>query len=173
MTTVIDVGSGYPMWKLKGHLLELVNSASLYCAVEYTPEFHPTIIGDAYNLPIKDSVADIVICQAVLEHVTHPQNIVDEMYRILNFGGRLYIYVPFIYSYHAKPNKYEDYWRFTNSGLKYLLRHFSKIRIEPVGGIMTAFLLMTRFRRFKKLTMFFDKMIKTGVTQGWDGEAVK
>lgn len=123
-------------------------------------------IGDAHNLPIRDSVTDIVICQAVLEHVTHPQNIVDEMYRILKSGGRLYIY-------HAKPDKYDDYWRFTNSGLTYLLRHFSKTRIEPMGGIMTAFLLMTRFRRFKKLAMLFDKIFKTGVTQGWYGEAVK
>ena len=118
-------------------------------------------------------MADIVICQAVLEHVTHPQDVIDEMYRILKSGGRLYIYVPFIHGYHAKPGKYDDYWRFTKSGLTHLLCQFSKIRIEPVGGIMTAFLLMTRFRRLKKLTMLVDKIIKTEVTQGWYGEAVK
>ncbi len=173
MTTVIDVGSGYPMRKLKGHLLELAKSASLYCAVDYTPECYPTIIGDTHNLPIKDAVADIVICQAVLEHVTNPQDVIDEIYRILKFRGRLYLYVPFIHGYHAKSVKYDDYWRFTNSGLTYLLRQFSKIRIEPLGGIMTAFLLMTRFHRFKKLTMLVDKVIKTEITQGWYGEAVK
>jgi len=170
---VVDVGSGHPMRKLRGHLLDLAREARLYCAIEYGAECRPTVIGDAHSLPIKDCSADAVICKTVLEHVKCPQLVVDEIHRILKSNGRLYINAPFIYAYHAPPGKFEDYWRFTHSGLRYSLRQFSEVKIEPLGGIMTAFLLMTRFNRFTKLTQIADRIIKTEVTSNWYVEAVK
>ena len=41
------------------------------------------IVADAFNLPIKDQSVDVVINTAMIEHVSDPSKIVNEIYRIL------------------------------------------------------------------------------------------
>jgi hypothetical protein len=38
---------------------------------------------------------------------------------------------PFVFPVHGDPN---DYFRYTESGLRFLLRKFSVVNIEPMGG---------------------------------------
>lgn len=48
------------------------------------------IVGCAEAIPFENSLADIVLCNQVLEHVKNPEKAVSEMYRLLKPGGILY-----------------------------------------------------------------------------------
>ena len=72
------------------------------------------MVGDAHKLPFKSQVFDSIICQAVLEHVSNPNKVVDEMLRVLKPKGHVFVEVPFIQGYHADP---DDYQRYTLNGL--------------------------------------------------------
>lgn len=169
---VVDVGSGCPMSKMPDSLKALVMNARLYCAIDYCVDYSPHVIADAYRLPVADCMADIVILKAVIEHVTNPQDVIGEAYRILKNGGALHLYCPFVAGYHGNKD-YGDYWRFTEQGLRWLLRDFSLVIVRPTSGLFTAFAKMTRYKFLKSLAKMTDRMVKTGVTSGWYAVAVK
>lgn len=50
--------------------------------------------GDANAMPYADNSFDCVICNAVLEHVPRPLNVVDEIKRVTKPGGLIVIGVP-------------------------------------------------------------------------------
>lgn len=79
---------------------------------------------DLMDLPIEDSTVDCFVCNAVLEHVPHPDLAVSEMHRTLKTGGQIWVEVPFLQFYHAHPH---DYTRWTVSGLEVLMRDYVKI----------------------------------------------
>lgn len=68
----------------------------------------------AVDLPIK---ADAAFCIEVLEHCPFPHSVMANIYSNLKPGGVLILTVPFLYPIHSD----EDYWRFTDFGLKFLL----------------------------------------------------
>lgn len=100
-----------------------------YKTVDINPNCQPDILADIHNLPISNNSADGIICMSVLEHVENPFKVVEEIYRILKPGGKGFIYVPFLHSYHGS-----DYWRFSKDGIKYLFIKFQKIEICPARG---------------------------------------
>lgn len=88
---------------------------------------HPTvdIVADAHNLPFNNNEFDLVICQALLEHVQKPPGVVKEIHRVLKPQGLVYIEVPFLQGYHSDPT---DYTRYTALGLETLMDdHFKKL----------------------------------------------
>ncbi|WIF96027.1 class I SAM-dependent methyltransferase [Caminicella sporogenes] len=52
------------------------------------------IIGDAANLPFEDNFFDTIILNDAMEHVDMPEKVLDECYRTLKKGGRVYINFP-------------------------------------------------------------------------------
>jgi SAM-dependent methyltransferase len=72
---------------------------------------------DAELLPFGSDVFQRVECDAVLEHVRHPERVISEMYRVLAPGGYLHIVTPFCHPFHQYP---KDFRRFTPDGLKEL-----------------------------------------------------
>lgn len=64
---------------------------------------------------------DLVICCSVLEHVKRPWIMAENMTRLVNPGGKLYIAVPWVWRYHAYP---DDYWRFSWRGIQQLFPEF-------------------------------------------------
>jgi SAM-dependent methyltransferase len=68
----------------------------------------------------------LVLCNAVLEHIPHPQRAVDDFCRVLAPGGYLYLEVGFWQPYVGaadpgvgeKSQFCEDYWRATVEGLR-------------------------------------------------------
>lgn len=76
------------------------------------------IVANGARLPFLDDTFDLVISQAVLEHVPNPREVVVEMIRVLKPGGRMYVEIPFLQGFHADPH---DYQRYTLSGLDVLL----------------------------------------------------
>lgn len=91
------------------------------------------------RLPFKEGTFDTVLCMSVLEHVRDPDWVIGEIHRVLRPGGLLLLCVPFFYPYHPDP---DDYWRFTASGIRELLREFRDVRVLPLGGRFSMLLLV-------------------------------
>jgi len=125
---ILDIGGGQPWvsgWihKKYGNILE--NKA--YC-VDFLPQTKPHVIADIKYLPFKDNSVDGIVCNAVLEHVDKPFGAISELHRVLGHGGALYLYVPWVWPYHAVP---KDYFRYIIDGVKSLCDIFSSIEIAP------------------------------------------
>jgi SAM-dependent methyltransferase len=73
------------------------------------------VAADAHCLPFADGVFRRVECDAVLEHVRDPAQVMREMQRVLEPGGYLHLVTPFCHPFHEYP---KDYRRFTPDGLK-------------------------------------------------------
>ncbi|MGL4909120.1 MAG: class I SAM-dependent methyltransferase [Bacteroidales bacterium] len=87
------------------------------------------------KLPIKDNTYDTVILSDVLEHIQKPQQLLNDIHRILTTKGVLLLNVPFYYGIHESPY---DYYRYTEFALKDLLTTagFINIQIFHIGGIL-------------------------------------
>lgn len=104
---------------------------------------HPlnTVRADALALPFRDDTFDLVLSQATLEHVTDPQQAVDEMTRVLRPGGRLYIEVAFMQPLHQDP---WHYFNVTPHGLDHLCRGLDIIEKGAFGTLADQFDWMLR-----------------------------
>ncbi|MCU1676199.1 MAG: hypothetical protein JWM93_957, partial [Frankiales bacterium] len=74
-----------------------------------------------HDIPFDDGYFDVVICNAVLEHVRNPHEVVAEFARVTRPGGTLYLCVPFMQPEHLDPT---DFQRYTLDGLKTLIERF-------------------------------------------------
>ncbi len=142
---VLDIGAGSPLCK------ELSKYKSIFKNTQYYSldiKFHPQLdlIADVQALPFKDACIDGIICKDVLYLVAEPKNAVNELLKILNKGGLVFISAPFLYPYHGK-NGQRDFWRFSKDGLEYMFSNFSKIKLQPCGSyINTALSFMIGFK---------------------------
>ena len=93
------------------------------------------ISADIENSPISSNSVDYVILDSVIEHVPNPQAVIDEIWRILKPGGRLFCINPFLFPYHGYP---AHYCNFTRDGMRNLLKRFSSAVVEPHYGPTSA-----------------------------------
>jgi len=167
-SSVIDIGGGLRALKSKGNrydkkrawLIPLIEKVD-YKVLDPVPDYKPDIVGDIHNLSFSDNSLESIVCLAVLEHVEDPIKAAKEMFRVLKPGGYLYVYVPFLYYYHAEKGYYGDYWRFTKDSLKYIFRDFSSIEIESVRGAIETWIYISPLGRIKilnKLAGFLDRI---------------
>lgn len=86
------------------------------------------------NIPINNDYFDVIICNAVLEHVENIDLVMNEFYRILKSNGYLYVCVPFMQPIHNDPR---DYRRYTQDGLIQLMEkyNFSVIKLNPIHSV--------------------------------------
>ncbi len=77
------------------------------------------VFADCHDLPFRESSLGAVVSTGMLEHVAEPARVLGEVRRVLQAGGLVYLEVPFLQGYHADP---DDYWRFTQSGLRLFLQ---------------------------------------------------
>lgn len=139
--SVIDIGGGLRVDREKNNrrdennqwLADYLDKAD-YKVLDKVADYHPDIVGDIHSLPFDDNSVDAIICIAVLEHVENPIKACEEMYRVLKPGGQVFAYVPFIYYYHPMKGYYQDFYRFTIDGVKYLLRDFKNLEVEKIRG---------------------------------------
>ncbi|MEH2352518.1 methyltransferase domain-containing protein [Nostoc sp.] len=90
-----------------------------------------TYIGDicTYNNCLKNDSFDYIVCTEVLEHTLQPFNAVAEIWRILKPGGIIFLSVPFNLRIHGP---LPDCWRFTEHGLRVLLKDFSILELNNI-----------------------------------------
>lgn len=79
------------------------------------------------RLPFKDNVFDLVVSQAVFEHLPEPFFTAQEIWRVLKPGGRVLVDTAFMQPLHADPC---HYFNMTQHGLKQIL---SGYEIEEIG----------------------------------------
>jgi SAM-dependent methyltransferase len=136
---VVDIGEGLRARKDSGNRfdedrawLQPYIAKVNYQVMDPVPDYKPDIVGDIHAMPFADNSLPAIVCLAVLEHVENPIKAMEEMYRTLEPGGKLLIYVPFLYYYHAFPGYYPDYWRFTIDTLELFAKPFQKHEIVAV-----------------------------------------
>lgn len=88
-------------------------------SLEYLWTSNNSLCGDVLALPFRDNYVDLILSQAVLEHVTDPDLAVREMRRVLRPGGVLYVEIAFMQPLHMDPH---HYFNVTPRGLTWLLR---------------------------------------------------
>lgn len=88
---------------------------------------------DIHDLKFCDCEFDVVVCNAVLEHVENPHKAISELFRVLKSGGQIWVEVPMNQPYHPAP---ADYWRVTLPGLELWLRNFKKISSGCFGNFL-------------------------------------
>jgi SAM-dependent methyltransferase len=93
------------------------------------------LVADAHAMPLADGSVDVVVAQAVLEHVMDPVRVVAEIERVLRPGGLVYSDTPFLQPYHADPT---DWQRFTLPGHRLLFHGFEEIESGTTGGPFMA-----------------------------------
>lgn len=149
---VIDIGGGLRALQGRGNrydesrkwLLPYLKNVD-YKILDPVSDYHPDIVGDIHHLPFHDGSEDAFICIAVLEHVENPWQAIKEMHRALKPGGRCFLYVPFLYYYHAETGYYKDYWRFTDDAIRLLVRDFSCVEIQTLRGALGTWLHLAPF----------------------------
>lgn len=90
----------------------------------------PAHITTDIQQPITVNTADVAFCIEVLEHTLRPDNVITNIFNNLKPNGKLYLSVPFMFRIHSD----DDYFRFTENGLKALLGNFSDVTIRPTVG---------------------------------------
>lgn len=126
---VLSIGSGGDIDKVGGHYRDYFTAASGYVTSDIVPGADRVL--DARAMPsVADGAFDAVFCSGVIEHVDDCQAVICEVSRVLRPGGVLLVGVPFKQPLHRAPG---DYWRFTEFGLRYLLRAFDVTDVRPVG----------------------------------------
>jgi len=123
------------------------------------------IQGDLLYLPIKNESVDTIVCTGVLEHVSDPHKAVEEIYRALKFGGRIFLETPFMQTIHAVPN---DFCRWTPEGLKKLMNSFDIHEFNIVAGPGSA--LAWQFQETMAMLFSFNNeaLYKVGLRVfGW------
>jgi ubiquinone/menaquinone biosynthesis C-methylase UbiE len=77
----------------------------------------------------------VIICNAVLEHVRNPHEVMREFNRVLKIGGHLYLSVPFMQPEHRCPT---DFQRYTRDGLGELCERFG-FTVEKIEGVHSVY----------------------------------
>src|SRR3954467_5390396 len=98
---VLDIGGGDRFQKWLAPYKDLFKSVD-YKSMDYDAKTGADVIGDIHNIPLNDGTIDGIICSSVLEHVKDPIRAVNELHRILKKNGKIFVYVPSIYPYHAR-----------------------------------------------------------------------
>ena len=114
------------------------------------------VVSNLEKIPFKNNYFDSVVCNFVFEHVKNPFLVCNELKRVLKPKGTILIAVPFMQRFHADPN---DYWRFTDEGIKEMLgKNFVIIKNCSIGGrfcFLAAFFEEHNFPRFL-IEFFFN-----------------
>ncbi len=107
--------------------------------IDIFPFENVDIIADATKLPFENESVDAVVCDNVLEHTPRPHDVVKEILRVLKKDGRVYIATPFVIPYHSSPG---DYYRWSEEGLRELLKDFSEQELRVQYGPSAAFTMV-------------------------------
>ncbi|NNM84019.1 class I SAM-dependent methyltransferase [Candidatus Parcubacteria bacterium] len=183
---VVDIGGGLRILKKKGNRYDPKRAALIpsfgrveYLVLDPIPDYEPDIVGDIHKLPFRDDSQPAIVCESVLEHVEDPIRAVKELHRVLEPGGYLYVYVPFLFYYHAEKTYYKDYWRFTKDAVELLFKDFSQVEIQRARGPIETVIHLSplgRVRSMNRIARFFDRVLgktKSNQVSGYSIFAIK
>lgn len=129
---VLSIGSAKDEDGQGGHYRDYFPKVTSYTTSEITANQWCDLVLDVRSMPaVASGSYDAVFCSGVLEHVDDCHGAVSECYRILRDGGLFLVGVPFQQRLHRAPH---DFWRFTEYGVRYLLRAFTVEDVKALGG---------------------------------------
>lgn len=128
---VLSVGSGRDADGAGGRYRDYFRDAASYTTSDVVATPLCDLQLDARAMTsVPDASYEAVLCSFVLEHVDDCHAAVAECRRVLAPGGVLLVGLPFQQPLHRVPG---DYWRFTEFGVRYLLRGFDVRKVVPIG----------------------------------------
>jgi SAM-dependent methyltransferase len=143
--TVLSIGSSSDKDGDGSMYREYFAKADRYLTSEPEAPTRCDLALDVRSMPaMADESVDVVFCNGVLEHVDDCHAAVRECWRILKAGGTFLVGVPFAQPLHRAP---QDFWRFTEYGVRYLLRAFEIDDLRAIGAdpkAPTAYLVRAR-----------------------------
>lgn len=96
------------------------------------------ILSPLDDIPVDDGFFDAIFCNAVLEHVANPEEIMAEFARVCKPGGTLYLCVPFMQPEHLDPT---DFQRYTIDGLS-LLAERHGFEVQQAEGVHNVYVTL-------------------------------
>ena len=96
-----------------------------------------------HQIPVADDSFDAIICNAVLEHVENPDEVLAEFGRVCKPGGVLYLCVPFMQPEHCDPT---DYQRYTIDGLRREVERHG-FEVTDAGGVHSVYVTLAWIMR--------------------------
>ena len=111
------------------------------------------LLFDGIKAPFEDDSFDVVTLEEVLPFVPDSSLLIKECKRILKPGGSLIVTSNFLFPMNGDRVVFQggfdsDYYRFTEAGLKRLVRNeFKEVFTEQLGGLGSHFLMPQYFYR--------------------------
>src|SRR5262249_5712865 len=127
---VLDVGG-----RLQPYRPLLGIRAASYISVDLRPTPLVNIIANGQSLPLRDDSFDLVLCTPVRQDANAPPALLQEIYRVLRPGGRLFLSVPSAQIVDSG----EECWRFLPHALSQMLTSFCHVEIVSEGGSVAGF----------------------------------
>jgi SAM-dependent methyltransferase len=127
---VLDVGCG-----IKPYKIFFQNRSSNYVGVDLNKNSNADVVSSSERLPFKDNSFSVCVCTQVMEHVENPGALVDEILRVLKPDGFLFLSTHGTWPIHDAPN---DFWRWTEFGLKKMLSSFRIRELKTCGGSISS-----------------------------------
>lgn len=92
-------------------------------------------VSPLHEIPAADGFFNTIICNAVLEHVANPEEVMAEFQRVTAQGATLYLTIPFMQPEHRDPT---DFQRYTIDGIALLCERHG-FRVQTVEGVHSVF----------------------------------
>lgn len=103
-----------------------------WTGIDMQPGIGVDVVADVHSLPkYWTNKFTGILCSEVLEHVKRPWVALPELYRVVQPGGIIIITTLFCFHIHGYP---DDYYRYTDSGLKTLLSDAGFVDINTKYG---------------------------------------
>ncbi|WP_319578626.1 class I SAM-dependent methyltransferase [uncultured Methanospirillum sp.] len=95
------------------------------------------IFSPLHMIPFRDGFFDTIICNAVLEHVENPHEVMKEFNRVCKIDGILILAIPFMQPEHLDPR---DFQRYTIDGIKKIAidSGFDVIQVENIHSVYST-----------------------------------
>lgn len=127
---VLSIGSGADIDKEGRTYKQYFVNAASYITSDCETRTGCDVVLDARQIGMGSESFNAVFASGVLEHVDDCHAAVSECHRVLKPSGSLIVGVPFQQPIHRAPL---DFWRFTEFGVRYLLRAFTIRDLIPIG----------------------------------------
>jgi len=107
--------------------------------MDYEATAAANVRGDAHDLPFADGAFSLVVCKAVLEHVSDFRRAIAEIARVLQPGGEIWVEVPWFYPFHpSDAGERHDYVRLSHTAYDVEFAAFERIAFGPALGVGTT-----------------------------------